>query len=96
MHNLKTINVAHSPDADDIFMYAAVKFGWVSSKNLVFTSKALDIETLNEEALKGTYEATAISFALIRIPYSLKKAFYLSKPIIRVGFRFCSSIRNLF
>ncbi|WP_459901521.1 menaquinone biosynthesis family protein [Campylobacter concisus] len=64
MHNLKTINVAHSPDADDIFMYAAVKFGWVSSKNLAFTSKALDIETLNEEALKGTYEATAISFAL--------------------------------
>ena len=45
-------------------MYAAVKFGWVSSKNLAFTSKALDIETLNEEALKGTYEATAISFAL--------------------------------
>ena len=42
MHNLKTINVAHSPDADDIFMYAAVKFGWVSSKNLAFTSKALD------------------------------------------------------
>ena len=45
-------------------MYKAIDFGWVSSKNLKFSAAALDIQTLNDEALKGTYEATAISFAL--------------------------------
>ncbi|MGG7074046.1 MqnA/MqnD/SBP family protein [Campylobacter sp. 9BO] len=64
MKNFKHISVAHSPDADDIFMYMAVKFGWISSKNLNFSNTALDIQTLNVEALKGTFEATAISFAL--------------------------------
>ncbi len=56
------ISVAHSPDADDIFMYYAIKFGWVNTGDLEFDNIALDIETLNEEALKGTYDATAISF----------------------------------
>ena len=45
-------------------MYKAIDFGWVSSKNLKFSATALDIQTLNDEALKGTFEATAISFAL--------------------------------
>lgn len=74
MRNFKQINVAHSPDADDIFMYQAVKFGWVGSQNLRFSNTALDIQTLNDEALKGTFEATAISFALyplIREDYAL-------------------------
>ena len=56
------ISVAHSPDADDIFMYYAIKFGWANTGDLEFDNIALDIETLNEEALKGTYDATAISF----------------------------------
>lgn len=56
------ISVAHSPDADDIFMYYAIKFGWVNTGDLEFDNIALDIETLNEEALNGTYDATAISF----------------------------------
>lgn len=64
MFLLKTISIAHSPDADDIFMYYAIKFGWVDTKNLKFTNTALDIETLNENALKGIYDASAISFAL--------------------------------
>jgi len=71
---LKTITVAHSPDADDIFMYYAVKFGWVSLEDLSFDNIALDIETLNQEALKNTYDITAISFALypkIRNDYAL-------------------------
>ncbi|MCR4941186.1 MAG: S-ribosylhomocysteine lyase [Campylobacter sp.] len=74
MQNTKTINVAHSPDADDIFMYQAIKFGWLSSDFLRFTNIALDIQTLNDEALKGSYDATAISFALyplIRNDYAL-------------------------
>jgi 1,4-dihydroxy-6-naphthoate synthase len=56
------ITVAHSPDADDIFMYYAIKFGWVDTKDYSFENVALDIETLNERAIAGEFEATAISF----------------------------------
>lgn len=66
--------IAHSPDADDIFMYYAVKFGWVGQPDVAFDNIALDIETLNVEALNGTYDITAISFALyphIRDEYAL-------------------------
>lgn len=61
---LKKMLIAHSPDADDIFMYYAIKFGWVGMKNVSFENIALDIETLNEATLKGTYDIAAISFAL--------------------------------
>ncbi|BBG64821.1 menaquinone via futalosine step 4 [Hydrogenimonas sp.] len=68
-----TIKIAHSPDADDIFMYYAVKFGWISTP-APFENKALDIETLNEAALEGSYEVSAVSFAIyprIRDDYAL-------------------------
>ncbi len=66
--------IAHSPDADDIFMYFAIKFGWVTQEGVEFDNIPLDIETLNVEALKGTYDISAISFALyphIRDDYAL-------------------------
>ncbi|ANE35254.1 1,4-dihydroxy-6-naphthoate synthase [Campylobacter iguaniorum] len=66
---MKNISVAHSPDADDIFMYQAIKFGWIGSKILSFSNTAADIQTLNYEALKGTYDATAISFGLYPLIY---------------------------
>ncbi|MBN2823717.1 MAG: succinate--CoA ligase [Campylobacterales bacterium] len=59
---MKTISLAHSPDADDIFMYYAIKFGWVDTKDYAIANEALDIETLNVEAMNGTYDITAISF----------------------------------
>lgn len=68
------IQLAHSPDADDIFMYFAIKFGWVDTKDYTFTNIGLDIETLNVEALKGTYDVSAISFGmypLIKNEYAL-------------------------
>ncbi len=71
---MKKMLIAHSPDADDIFMYYAVKFGWVTQNDVTFDNVALDIETLNVEALAGTYDITAISFALyphIRDEYAL-------------------------
>ena len=71
---MKTLTVAHSPDADDIFMYFAIKFGWVNLNDVQFDNCSLDIETLNVEALKNTYDITAISFALypkIRNDYAL-------------------------
>jgi len=61
---MKTMLIAHSPDADDIFMYYAIKFGWVGMKNTRFDNIAEDIQTLNEKALRGEYEIVAISFAL--------------------------------
>ena len=61
---LKTTLIAHSPDADDIFMYYAIKFGWVDMKDVRFENIAKDIQTLNEDALNGVYEIVAISFAL--------------------------------
>jgi len=61
---MKKMLIAHSPDADDIFMYYAIKFGWVDMENTTFDNIAEDIQTLNEKALKGEYEIVAISFAL--------------------------------
>ncbi|MDD5052141.1 MAG: menaquinone biosynthesis family protein [Sulfuricurvum sp.] len=71
---MKKMVIAHSPDADDIFMYYAIKFGWVGKKETSFDNIALDIETLNVEALNGTYDISAISFGLyphIRNEYAL-------------------------
>jgi 1,4-dihydroxy-6-naphthoate synthase len=78
----KEIVVAHSPDADDIFMYFAIKFGWVSTRDMLFSNIALDIETLNQEAIKGTYDISAISFALY--PY-IKDDYALLKSAISFG-----------
>ena len=73
---MSKIVIAHSPDADDVFMYYAIKFGWLSLKDTQFDNLALDIETLNQEALKGTYDVSAISFGLypfIKDEYALLK-----------------------
>ena len=73
---MKTISVAHSPDADDIFMYYAIKFGWVTPSNARFTNIADDIETLNKATLRGEYDICAISFALypfVKDDYALLK-----------------------
>ncbi|MDQ1338979.1 MAG: 1,4-dihydroxy-6-naphthoate synthase [Campylobacterota bacterium] len=61
---MKKTLIAHSPDADDIFMYYAIKFGWVDMSGVKFENIAEDIQTLNEKALVGIYEIVAISFAL--------------------------------
>lgn len=79
---MKQTLIAHSPDADDIFMYYAIKFGWVNLQHHSFDNIALDIETLNVEALKGTYDVTAISFALL--PY-IKDDYALLKTAVSFG-----------
>jgi 1,4-dihydroxy-6-naphthoate synthase len=61
---MKKTLIAHSPDADDIFMYYAIKFGWVDMTDTAFDNIAKDIQTLNEDALNGVYDIVAISFAL--------------------------------
>ena len=72
----KRYSVAHSPDADDIFMFYAVKFGWVGKKEYILENTAEDIETLNQKALQNIYDVTAISFGvypLIKDEYALLK-----------------------
>ena len=79
---MRTISVGHSPDADDIFMYYAIKFGWVGIQNTKFENIALDIETLNQATLKGIYDICAISFALY--PF-VKDDFALLKTAVSFG-----------
>jgi 1,4-dihydroxy-6-naphthoate synthase len=56
------IQVAHSPDADDAFMFYALAEHKVDTEGLSFKHVLCDIETLNHEAFKGTYELTALSY----------------------------------
>lgn len=56
------IRVAHSPDSDDAFMFWALAHHKIDAEGLTFEHILTDIETLNREALKGTYELTAISY----------------------------------
>jgi 1,4-dihydroxy-6-naphthoate synthase len=80
--DFRKMKIAHSPDADDIFMYYAIKFGWVSQNNVAFDNIALDIETLNVEALAGTYDITAISFALYPL---IKEEYALLRTAVSFG-----------
>ena len=79
---MNKILVAHSPDADDIFMYYSIKFGWVTLKDTKFDNIALDIETLNQATIRGEYDICAISFALY--PF-IKKDFALLKTAVSFG-----------
>ena len=58
----RTITVAHSPDSDDAFMFYGLATNKLDTGNLSFTHVLKDIQTLNEEAFRGTYDVTAISF----------------------------------
>ncbi len=56
------IRIAHSPDSDDAFMFYPLVKGVLDTEGLEIEHVLADIETLNREALKGTYEVSAISF----------------------------------
>jgi 1,4-dihydroxy-6-naphthoate synthase len=58
----QTISVAHSPDSDDAFMFYALATNKIETGNLEFEHVLKDIQTLNEDARKGIYDVTAISF----------------------------------
>jgi 1,4-dihydroxy-6-naphthoate synthase len=59
---LTHIRVAHSPDADDAFMFYALAQNKVDTEGLTFEHILKDIETLNQAAVQGTYELTALSY----------------------------------
>jgi 1,4-dihydroxy-6-naphthoate synthase len=57
-----TITLAHSPDSDDAFMFYGLATNKLDTGGLTFKHLLKDIQTLNEEAMRGTYDVTAISF----------------------------------
>src|SRR3989475_2813378 len=58
----RTISLAHSPDSDDAFMFYGLATNKIETGDFEFVHTLKDIQTLNEEARKGTYDVTAISF----------------------------------
>jgi 1,4-dihydroxy-6-naphthoate synthase len=58
----RTITLAHSPDSDDAFMFYALAHGKVDTRGLEFRHVLEDIQTLNEKAIRGAYDVTAVSF----------------------------------
>jgi 1,4-dihydroxy-6-naphthoate synthase len=57
-----TITVAHSPDSDDAFMFYALATNKLNTGDIQFTHVLKDIQSLNEMAMRGVYDVTAISF----------------------------------
>jgi 1,4-dihydroxy-6-naphthoate synthase len=58
----QTITVAHSPDSDDAFMFYALATNKLDTGDVRFKHVLEDIQSLNEKAMHGRYEVTAISF----------------------------------
>jgi 1,4-dihydroxy-6-naphthoate synthase len=57
----RVIHVAHSPDSDDAFMFYALAEGKIDTEGLTYVHELQDIESLNQRALRGELEVTAVS-----------------------------------
>jgi 5,8-dihydroxy-2-naphthoate synthase len=57
----RVIRVAHSPDSDDAFMFYGLASGAIDTGELRFEHELQGIQELNERALKGELEVTAVS-----------------------------------
>jgi len=57
----RTIRLAHSPDADDAFMFWALAAGKIDTGDRRYVHELADIESLNRRALRGELEVTAVS-----------------------------------
>lgn len=69
-----TIRLAHSPDADDAFMFYALAKERIDTEGIRFEHLLRDIQTLNEWAREGKMEVTAISvhaYAYVRDQYAI-------------------------
>ncbi len=58
---MTTIHVAHSPDSDDAFMFYALAAGKIDTEGLTYVHELQDIESLNQRAMRGELEVTAVS-----------------------------------
>lgn len=71
---MRTIHVAHSPDSDDAFMFYALAEGKIDTGDIRYVHELQDIQSLNERALRGELEVTAVSihaFAYLSDRYAL-------------------------
>src|SRR6187549_557678 len=59
---VRTITVAHSPDSDDAFMFYGLATNKLETEGIKFEHTLKDIQSLNEDAMNGVYDVTAISF----------------------------------
>jgi 1,4-dihydroxy-6-naphthoate synthase len=60
---IQEINIAHSPDSDDAFMFYGLATNKVRVPGFKFNHTLTDIETLNQRAINDPfYDVTAISF----------------------------------
>lgn len=57
----KKLTLGHSPDPDDAFMFYALAKDKIDTQGWQFEHVLQDIQTLNERALKGELDITAIS-----------------------------------
>ena len=70
----QVIRVAHSPDSDDAFMFYALAEGKIDTRGLRYQHELSDIESLNQRALNGELEVTAVSihaYAYLHRTYAL-------------------------
>src|SRR5438552_14249365 len=58
---MRTIHVAHSPDSDDAFMFYALAAEKIDTDGITYVHELQDIESLNQRALRGELEVTAVS-----------------------------------
>lgn len=68
------MQLGHSPDSDDAFMFYGLAQNLVDSEGLEFTHILRDIQTLNEWAREGKLECTAISvhaYAYVHDKYAI-------------------------
>ena len=71
---MTTIHVAHSPDSDDAFMFYALAAGKIDTEGLTYVHELQDIESLNQRAMRGELEVTAVSihaYAYLSDTYAL-------------------------
>src|SRR5438477_13155142 len=71
---LVLIRLGHSPDPDDAFMFWALASGEIDTRDFDFEHVLKDIQTLNEWALDGRLEVTALSlhsYPLVQDRYAL-------------------------
>jgi 1,4-dihydroxy-6-naphthoate synthase len=70
----RTIHVSHSPDSDDAFMFYALADGLIDTEGLTYVHELQDIQSLNQRALAGELEVSAVSihaYAYIADRYAL-------------------------
>jgi 5,8-dihydroxy-2-naphthoate synthase len=68
------IRLAHSPDADDAFMFYALANGKIDTDGIEYEHVLKDIQTLNEWAKEGRMEVTALSahaYAYVKDKYAI-------------------------